>query len=1402
MLDHDVVWTTIGFSLRAAVRGGRVFWRLLSHKAGFARTDGIDKMCQAQVTSRCRVFTQSNLPQQKKPSLLRSSHNTRMPVIPAVEFTPVNADPLINARKRGKPFILTSALGTLSLGKKEWVRYYQRLPVEWEGRFPVKLVTFSAQWLPSTSSAASSSSSRPNFTVHATYGCIQQRRRTNIRLNCYYKHAGTDTWKTLSNGPVEIRDGTQFSPSQDGDRAIMAVFRDVEADHIKSIPRSLKRQIPEYDGEEDDDEEDEDDEKDQKDTEYTETNDDGSWYPLQTSKAKKGQPKAVDIKGKGKGKAKMEVTSEIGGSAAKRNLVAFASHYMASGRKIKDTSDEDFSDGSDADLSDTVTTNDDIPVTLPACPPPTWHFIATKSLHYSYAYDSSLKKIHAEPDTSSKYHFAISTKPGYLVLVRDCDESNPDDMKYWNTYEKKQSSSWVSYDTQPKKKGFEAEATNVLEPEEKKTIEMAYWTSSYPPIVNDMDKSMIYKNQIILGPKDVTVNWFVDTARLDYNIRYGLPVPYRRLIFDAINEPSETPPIEDSAAFDNPPKQTEIVRAYDTVLRPYSTEGPPPKQPKGLSTSLKSYQLRAVGWMLEVEDGVRRRKGWSTESLARLEGSESWFDVEKKRFYLNKRPPHTMRSHGAILADEMGLGKTMEILGVILGNPSPLKSIFRSRGPNWWCNEDDEAWLFPSSATLILAPSHLIIQWKGEIEKHISKNMKVIVITTKPQFAKVSYKALMTADVVLISFQFLKNKACLKAVESFEVGRDILNEAGVHAASSAAAAVGTDEDGTPDRRGESARMNAIVTSAMELKRHKNALTRTSPVLEHIHWWRIVVDEGHEILNDHESVKSSWRPSKVKRNPMLDLVLGFRSIFRWYVTGSPFPHGVSSLVGALKFLGWSFTEGRSRRWASSGFDYNEVVGIDHGRGEDGDRPLRREDGENFEAGDNGEEGEGENREDGSGDTHGPTVLSKPRAGAFLKGQLHKMIREHLYFLLLEMAAALLTHLILHFPVERGIYAAAVARSSWNTDSVRLRQLCCHLQISEQDRTVIGETRRTLKEIREIMVEHVRDSIERQTKLLDRYRVSLQEKNADLAEARALSKPGAHTTQISSLENQIKYIKNSMGSTEREIVQLESERTYFESIIDTISHSTDENCAICMDVIKNMTITTCAHLFCMECIRPWVEKQQRCPACRKSLTLRGLTEVAAEEVRQEIDENHRRLVLQDKYGTKMARLITYIEEQLEVDANARFIVFSQWDTLLHKIGDTLSENGIKNCYVRGNVHMRTNAIQNFKKDENIRVIMLSLDNAASGTNLIEATHILLLDPVAGTAEQARAVEGQAIGRAHRLGQDKQITVVRFIVRDTVEYDLYLRNIAAAAASRKSNEVAAAEASEEVVAGGSSA
>lgn len=60
-----------------------------------------------------------------------------------------------------------------------------------------------------------------------------------------------------------------------------------------------------------------------------------------------------------------------------------------------------------------------------------------------------------------------------------------------------------------------------------------------------------------------------------------------------------------------------------------------------------------------------------------------------------------------------------------------------------------------------------------------------------------------------------------------------------------------------------------------------------------------------------------------------------------------------------------------------------------------------------------------------------------------------------------------------------------------------------------------------------------------------------------------------------------------------------------------------------------------------------------------------------------------------------------------------------------------------------------------------------------NLIEANYVVLLDPMDGTVEEARAYEIQALGRAHRQGQAQKVTLVRFVIQDSVEEELYLRN-----------------------------
>jgi len=145
----------------------------------------------------------------------------------------------------------------------------------------------------------------------------------------------------------------------------------------------------------------------------------------------------------------------------------------------------------------------------------------------------------------------------------------------------------------------------------------------------------------------------------------------------------------------------------------------------------------------------------------------------------------------------------------------------------------------------------------------------------------------------------------------------------------------------------------------------------------------------------------------------------------------------------------------------------------------------------------------------------------------------------------------------------------------------------------------------------------------------------------------------------------------------------------------------------------------------------------------------------------------------YGTKLAHLIAYLHKLWASKPESRIILFSKYTALLKDVQNVLEKSGIGCTTVKGTVYQRNKAIDTFKGklSTECKVILLSLKNAASGTNLIEGSHVILLDPMSGSKRNADAIESQAIGRAYRQGQDKQVTVVRLIVRNTIEHELYL-------------------------------
>ncbi|CAI0457305.1 unnamed protein product, partial [Linum tenue] len=61
-----------------------------------------------------------------------------------------------------------------------------------------------------------------------------------------------------------------------------------------------------------------------------------------------------------------------------------------------------------------------------------------------------------------------------------------------------------------------------------------------------------------------------------------------------------------------------------------------------------------------------------------------------------------------------------------------------------------------------------------------------------------------------------------------------------------------------------------------------------------------------------------------------------------------------------------------------------------------------------------------------------------------------------------------------------------------------------------------------------------------------------------------------------------------------------------------------------------------------------------------------------------------------------------------------------------------------------------------------------HGANGLNLLEAQHVVLVEPLLNPAAEA-----QAISRVHRIGQEKRTLVHRFIVKNTVEESIHKLN-----------------------------
>jgi len=124
--------------------------------------------------------------------------------------------------------------------------------------------------------------------------------------------------------------------------------------------------------------------------------------------------------------------------------------------------------------------------------------------------------------------------------------------------------------------------------------------------------------------------------------------------------------------------------------------------------------------------------------------------------------------------------------------------------------------------------------------------------------------------------------------------------------------------------------------------------------------------------------------------------------------------------------------------------------------------------------------------------------------------------------------------------------------------------------------------------------------------------------------------------------------------------------------------------------------------------------------------------------------------------------FLESLREIVAGGhKVLVFSQFVRMLKIMAEELKKENITYEVLTGATRNREACVNKFQEDPNTKVFLISLKAGGLGLNLTAADYVMVYDPWWNPA-----AERQAIDRAHRIGQSKNVFVYKMIARDTVE------------------------------------
>lgn len=237
------------------------------------------------------------------------------------------------------------------------------------------------------------------------------------------------------------------------------------------------------------------------------------------------------------------------------------------------------------------------------------------------------------------------------------------------------------------------------------------------------------------------------------------------------------------------------------------------------------------------------------------------------------------------------------------------------------------------------------------------------------------------------------------------------------------------------------------------------------------------------------------------------------------------------------------------------------------------------------------------------------------------------------------------------------------------------------------------------------------------------------------------------------------------------------TYGAHVLEQIRSEASNECPICTEEpMIEQTVTGCWHSACKKCLLDYMRHEAsndripRCVHCREIICARDLFEVIRHD--DEVDPSQEgakpRISLQrvgtSESSSKVMALMKHLRDLRREHPLMRSVVFSQFTSFLSLIEPALKRSNMRFLRLDGSMSQKARAavLEEFNEARGgFTVLLISLRAGGVGLNLTAARRVFMMDPW-----WSFAVEAQAIDRVHRMGQEGEVRVCRFIVKDSVE------------------------------------